>query len=387
MTHTLTSRPLRSTLAVVLLFLTAVVTVAGIRPAHAAPGDPFNTDDGVIFLSQGYPDTSLYEFVQEGSTSTFELVGASTIQYNAIGLNTNDRYVYGIGSDAGAKTDLLRIGQGGAITNLGPVTGLPTPTGGYNQATFGTGANSNILYVRDSGVGDKLWAINVTTKAVTTVITPNRSVPNLSDIVYRNDAIWGVDGNARMWRINPANNVVRDWDVSSILPNATFGGQWVYGNGNIGLSDNVTGKIYQVSITDATTTTPTFTLVSVVNGQGSGNNDGTAIGGRADLGIVKSAPRVYAEGTKLTYTLTVTNHGPGASTGSIVDDLFPNTVYPTLETTTPGCSFDTTYPRKMQCLVGTLAAGKSWEIKVTAQTYSNNENRINTATVAGWAAG
>ena len=29
MAHTLTSRPLRSTLAVVLLFLTAVVTVAG----------------------------------------------------------------------------------------------------------------------------------------------------------------------------------------------------------------------------------------------------------------------------------------------------------------------------------------------------------------------
>ena len=93
MTHTLISRPLRAALAAVLLVLTVAATMAGAGPAYAAPGDPFSTVDGKIFLSQGDP-TSLYEFVQTGSTATFELVGASTYQYNAIGFNTNDGYVF-----------------------------------------------------------------------------------------------------------------------------------------------------------------------------------------------------------------------------------------------------------------------------------------------------
>ncbi len=61
------------------------------------------------------------------------------------------------------------------------------------------------------------------------------------------------------------------------------------------------------------------------SGPGSTNNDGTnAPGLSTDLAVTKTAsPSMVDPGGKITYTLTVTNNGPGNSSGYVLNDTLP----------------------------------------------------------------
>ena len=374
-------RPL-SLVVIAILMSVALVPLSRPLQASAAPGDPFDPNVPTVFVAQDVP-TRLYAAQQTAGSVGFTPIGATAaIGYNAIGFNTTDNYLYGVQRDTVNRTTLIRIGQGGVITSLGAISGLATPPAGqiYNEGAFGQGATAGVLYVRyTGGAGTYIGAINVATRTATG-ITLQAAVPNLSDIVWKDGFLWGVSQADRIYRMNPVTGQVSSWALG-LGVSAAFGAQWLYGNGNIGLSDNTTGNIYQVAIANPTAATPTFTLVSTTTGPASGNNDGTAIPGLdVDLGIVKTGPAVYTAGAAITYTLTVTNNGPGVSSGYQVTDTLPAGITGA-SSPTAGCTVVTGI---LRCALAGLAVGATRTITVNGTVAASTTGLLtNTARVIG----
>jgi uncharacterized repeat protein (TIGR01451 family)/fimbrial isopeptide formation D2 family protein len=87
---------------------------------------------------------------------------------------------------------------------------------------------------------------------------------------------------------------------------------------------------------------------------------------RTDLELEKTGDAVVDPGDPVGYTLTVTNHGPDASTGSTVTDTLPNGLT-NIQSTTPGC---TVQGQTVTCDIGSLASGDSTDIEITADAPS-----------------
>ncbi|MEW2498412.1 DUF11 domain-containing protein [Streptomyces nodosus] len=94
---------------------------------------------------------------------------------------------------------------------------------------------------------------------------------------------------------------------------------------------------------------------------------------RADLQLTKTGPTSAAPGATVTYTITVKNNGPDASTGWTVTDRLPaRLLNPT--TSTPGCAIS---GGVLTCTGGALASGASSTITVTGtadQRFNGVEN-------------
>jgi uncharacterized repeat protein (TIGR01451 family)/CSLREA domain-containing protein len=102
----------------------------------------------------------------------------------------------------------------------------------------------------------------------------------------------------------------------------------------------------------------------------------------ADMSITKAAnPATLAQGATLTYTLTITNNGPNASSGSLVTDTLP-----------PGVTFVSVTPTApticsqaggvVTCNVGGLAQANSTTITIVVVPNTAG-SIVNTATVKG----
>ncbi|UGS26861.1 DUF11 domain-containing protein [Microbacterium resistens] len=358
----------------------AVLVPAG--PALAAPGDPFDPAVPTVFIGQQSP-TQLYTAVQGAGEVTFEPTGpVADRTYNAIGFNTVDNYLYGVRIDNGFKTALQRIGQDGQVTGLGVVAGLPTPSGNdsYNQGSFGSGATAGVLYVRDQLSLTRMWAIDVASLTATQITLSGAGVPNVSDITWKDGFLWGMYNNDRMYRIDPATGQVASW-VTGLGTTGDFGAQWLYGNGNIGVSRNADGRVFQIAIDDPSSATPGFRLVSSTTGPASSNNDGASVPGQpVDLELAKTGPESYTVGQTITYTLTVTNNGPGASSGSVVTDEVPAALTSVTSPTT-GCTVE---GNSLSCTLGALEPSESTTITVSGTvTAAATGELTNTASVTG----
>jgi uncharacterized repeat protein (TIGR01451 family) len=103
----------------------------------------------------------------------------------------------------------------------------------------------------------------------------------------------------------------------------------------------------------------------------------TQVGG-ADLEITKSAPSQVTAGGALSYSITVTNHGPAAAFNVIVTDTLPSGV--TYAGSTVPCA-----GTPLSCTVGNVGPGDSatFTISVTVSTsQASGSTLTNTATVA-----
>ncbi|QSQ12374.1 DUF6923 family protein [Myxococcus landrumensis] len=109
------------------------------------------TCDDTLYISTGVP-TSLNVFDPVAGTLT-PLFTAS-IQYNAIGFNQVDGYIYGL-TELTTPNRLLRMGSDGVPADLGAVAGLPTSR--YNAGTFLTDGS----YLVHNGATDEYARIDV----------------------------------------------------------------------------------------------------------------------------------------------------------------------------------------------------------------------------------
>jgi uncharacterized repeat protein (TIGR01451 family) len=99
----------------------------------------------------------------------------------------------------------------------------------------------------------------------------------------------------------------------------------------------------------------------------------------SDLSIAKTpAPGPYGTGNQLTYTITVTNGGPGSATGTTVTDILPpGTTFVSAIPSQGSCSGTTT----VTCNLGTLANAASASIALTITLPSTAGPVSNTASV------
>lgn len=145
-------------------------------------------------------------------------------------------------------------------------------------------------------------------------------------------------------------------------------------SGSVVVTINATAPQGPVTLTNAANVAPP----SGVNDPAPGNNDdtvGTEVGApMADLEVEKSGPGSATPGTDVTYTLTVTNHGPDVALSTQLDDPTPAGL--TFVSASTPCAAG--FP----CALGDLAAGGSTIVTVTFSVPANASGSIaNTATV------
>lgn len=356
-----TTLRLLSTLAV--LATSLVMTVSGALPAAAAPGDPFDPADSIVFVAQNTP-TQLFRAIPDGSgTVVFQPEGPpSPINYNAVAYNPADDYVWGIKTSSPTAAAgpaswplgaIIRVGEGGVVTRVGTAsTGVTNIVGAFGGDGF--------FYVGSSS-STSMERIHPVTGAITRSYTLP-STTGAPDLAYANGYFWGVDTAGQIVRVllGPTTQVST---FASPIPAGTYGAAWTYGNGNLGFSENGTGQVTQLAVTNPGSPAPTFSIVSTQPGPASGNNDGAASPGLpTDLRITKTGTDPLVAGAPVTYTLTVTNDGPGNATGFVVTDTLPAELI-NVASPTPGCNVA---GRTVTCTSGRLEVGDSRAVTITA---------------------
>ncbi|GAA4663956.1 MULTISPECIES: DUF11 domain-containing protein [Amycolatopsis] len=346
----------------------------------ASAATPFDCT-GQVFLGQRVNLSSAQFFAGSfGSGNiSFTKVGApAQVDYNAIGFNTKDNYVYGIGGSQSAP-NLVRIDSTGAVTTLPTPAGLPSvltlTDGNRNGWNVGVFDDQGYLYIASSA-HPALFVIDVAANRL--VRTVNLTAPpNTGDITYAAGYFWGGLADGSVSRINPTTGVT---DVfPGAMPAGGYGGAFTYGNGDLGFYANA-GVLNRVAVANPGSASPTFTFISSQTGPSSSANDATSCAAPAtDLSIVKAGPAQVEQGGTVSYTLTVRNNGAGASSGYTVTDQIPAGLT-NVTTGSPGCKVTGS---TLTCTGGALAVGDVAFIEVSGTADGTVRTLQNAATVRG----
>ncbi|MFJ7423563.1 DUF6923 family protein [Streptomyces uncialis] len=335
------------------------------RAAFACAGD--------ILLAAGSAASQLYEGVTGPGEISFMQVGAATAQYNAMGVNPDDDYIYAI--QRGSTPDLLRIDDAGVVTGLGSV-GLPvSAAGNYASGAFDDAGN----YYVATGNDNRLYRVDIAAMT-STLTTLSQNLNSVIDFAYTGGYLWGADADGAVIRIDPATGAVTGYPA--VLPNPAaddgYGGVFTYGNGDLGFFRN-SGIIYRVQLSSPAD--PVFSVLSTQTAPAmSIAVDATSCFQMpVDLAVTKTGPATVTAGGAVTYTITVTNDGPNPSSGWTLTDDIPAGLTGAA-TTTDGCSVT---GGMLSCTGGALAVGASTPITLTGTAATGVTSIVNTATVFG----
>ncbi|MET8755815.1 Ig-like domain-containing protein [Streptomyces sp. NPDC004667] len=328
--------------------------------------------NGQIMVVSGPSTVQLYTGAPGAGTVTFSPVGSPQPLYNAIGIDPSTKIMYGL---QGSTQNLIEINPDGSTVTLGAIAGLPAQTAPYAVGGFDGSGN---YWVTQAG-RPAIYRIDVATATLTQTLNVSQTV-RVSDLTFANGFFWGAEPGGAIVRIDPATGTTTNF--SGTLPTApNYGGMFTYGNGDLGFVSNA-GNLYRVQVVDPASATPTFTLLSTqASPTGFANLDATScFASDVDLRMTKTGPTRVVPGGAISYSLTVTNDGPDASSGYTVTDAIP----PGLEnaaTTTPGCSVT---GGRLSCTAGALANGSSNTISLTGTAAASGVTSIaNTASVTG----
>jgi uncharacterized repeat protein (TIGR01451 family) len=346
--------------------------------APSAAAAPIVCSTGTIFIGQGQPTQFSQQVYSAGSTSFVPLGPAGALSYNALAYREADESLYAWSNDSG---QLYRVEPDGSTTALGTPVGLPVVPGeGFNVGAFGPDGG---YYITSSTVGGAdIYRVDIDTFTAAPVAGAGDWLS--SDWSYADGFFWGISDRGttpgQLQRFDPITGAVDNFAQTLLPTGSAYGAVWTYGNGNLGFSNNTTGEVFQVELSTGATT-PTLSLVSSADGPASTNNDAAACAGPpADLAIDKTGPATANPGEEVTWTMTVTNNGPGGSSGSTLTDPLPGTLA-NATTSTPGCTIVTGV---LQCVLGELGAGESTAVELTGTMPDAFSTPVeNTASIFG----
>jgi|GEM_PF-5932544 len=255
-----------------------------------SPDDPYPVGRPLYFFSQTTSGKTQLYFIENVGNGTGDLIKIGNpvnMGYNAMGFRTADMYLYAMKNSSNM---LVRIGRGGAVTEVGLVSNLPSQH--YDAGTFGTGAYSDILFLQcpSDTVTTRptrfIYMVNVATMSATRLTmndgTNNIEIGAVADLFFMRGYLWAVRGTLqKIYRINIDTGRVREYALPNpgIITAQTYGGQWLYSEEDFGLLGNGDGKIHRVHINNPTAS-PTFTRVATIQApqNATGNDAASYIG-------------------------------------------------------------------------------------------------------------
>lgn len=268
-----------------------------------------------MYLLQN-PNTGLYNIVSSTNPFTFPIIGSQAgYQYNASGFNPIDGFIYAMKT---FSNNLLKIDSSGAITDLGPISGLPTATGttNYNSGEIDHLGN---YYIKLSGSNSTMYRVNIATLTAVPITLSQATDP--SDLAYNviTNLLYGVATDGRLFSINASSGVVNF--IGTSLGTATFGALFGSSTGEI-YGINNTGGFFQFNLTSGA-------RFQISDAPASGNNDGAhcvtaPITFDADLSVTKTdGTSTYSSGSSTIYTIVAKNNGPFGVQNATLSDLLP----------------------------------------------------------------
>ncbi|RKT00965.1 DUF11 domain-containing protein [Chryseobacterium defluvii] len=263
-----------------------------------------------MYLSQ---TASLYNVNTTTNPFTYPLIGTASSNYNAIGINPLNGYMYGMVANT---NNIVVINTDGTSIALGAVTGLPSGVI-YNSGEIDNLGN---YYVKINTNNNQLYRINLTTLTATLVtLSASNTLPDIAYSVTTG-LLYGVNSvNGQLVSINPTTGAVTPIGITPGAVN--FGAMFASSTGEMYGVDNA-GGFYQFNLT-------TGQRVLISGAPASSANDGahcvtTPIAFSADLAVTKTdGVTSYAPGTSTTYTVVVSNNGPFGVLGATVADPVP----------------------------------------------------------------
>ncbi|WP_415843498.1 DUF6923 family protein [Zobellia nedashkovskayae] len=276
---------------------------------------PFSCDES-LYLSQHETATATTFYDIESSTNPFTIspVGDNShgIQYNAMGYNPIDDFIYGIEENSNT---LIKIAADGVTIRLGAITGLPS--GLYSSGEIDDNGN---YYVQLDGPSSIVYQIDILTQTATAI--------NLDQTIVANDFAYSITDNliysvqqtganaGALITLDVATGSVRTIGSTNSL--TLFGAMYASSTGEIYGNLN-TGGFYQFDVL-----TGERTLIS--SSSAATHNDGAhcvtaAIIFEANLSVTKTnGTTTYVPGTDTTYTIVASNNGPFGVIGASVTD-------------------------------------------------------------------
>ncbi|MGS0526811.1 DUF6923 family protein [Zobellia nedashkovskayae] len=276
---------------------------------------PFTCDES-LYLSQHETTTATTFYDLESSTNPFTIssVGDNLhgIQYNAMGYNPIDDFIYGIEENSNT---LIKIASNGATIRLGTITGLPS--GLYSSGEIDDSGN---YYVQLDGPSSIVYQIDILTQTATVI--------NLDQTIVANDFAYSITDNliysVQQTGANAGALITIDVTTGTVSTIGStnsltlFGAMYASSTGEIYGNLN-TGGFYQFDIL-----TGERTLIS--SSSAALHNDGahcvtSTIIFEANLSVTKTnGTTTYVPGTDTTYTIVASNNGPFGVQGASVTD-------------------------------------------------------------------
>jgi hypothetical protein len=209
-------------------------------------------------------------------TGVYSDIGTDLDDYNAIGYNPVDNFIYGWGSSGVLNDLVVRIDSAGSVTTLGAAGQAGT---NFISADFD---DAGQLWLRKSST--VMTRMNVSVNPATSVdVTFTGSSLAGADMGWINDVMYSVEGatltRADLNTLTVTTATIVDLGsppgkdfATSIAAGASFGAVFSNRADELYVSHNASGRIYK--ITDYTTSNPRATWV--VDATVTSNNDGAA---------------------------------------------------------------------------------------------------------------